>query len=74
MPVENSMKNPHKFLGCTGVLNTSMITATILYGSIGLLGYVRYGDDVEASVTLNLPEGILYDTKHLLNNLRPDFY
>lgn len=60
MPVENSMKNPQKFLGCGGVLNTAMISATILYGSIGFLGYVRYGDEIEASVTLNLPDGVLY--------------
>lgn len=54
------MKNPQKFLGCPGVLNTAMIASTILYGSIGFLGYIRYGDDVQASVTLNLPEGVLY--------------
>ncbi|XP_031616811.1 proton-coupled amino acid transporter-like protein CG1139 [Contarinia nasturtii] len=59
MPVENSMKKPHHFLGCPGVLNTAMITVVCLYAGIGFLGYVRYGEDVEASITLNLPRGVL---------------
>lgn len=59
MPVENSMRKPEQFLGCPGVLNTAMGTVVCLYAIIGFLGYVRYGDNVEASITLNLPEGIL---------------
>lgn len=57
MPVENEMKQPQHFLGCPGVLNTSMGTVVILYTVIGLLGYIRYGDAVEGSVTLNLEMG-----------------
>lgn len=59
MPVENSMKKPEHFLGCPGVLNAAMGTVVCLYAVIGFLGYVRYGDEVEASITLNLPTGIL---------------
>lgn len=59
LPVENSMKKPEHFLGCPGVLSCSMSTVVILYGVIGFLGYLRYGDEVKAAVTLNLPEGIL---------------
>lgn len=60
MPVENSMKKPQHFLGCPGVLNTAMMTVICLYAGIGFLGYVRYGDAVEASITLNLPKGVPY--------------
>ncbi|EDV98491.1 proton-coupled amino acid transporter-like protein pathetic isoform X2 [Drosophila grimshawi] len=67
MPVENSMKKPQQFLGCPGVLNTAMITVVLLYAIIGFFGYVRYGDEVRGSITLNLPQGYwLGDTAKLL--------
>lgn len=67
MPVENSMKKPQHFLGCPGVLNTAMITVVSLYAIIGFFGYVRFGDEVRGSITLNLPEGKwLGDTAKLL--------
>ncbi|XP_017477887.1 PREDICTED: proton-coupled amino acid transporter-like protein pathetic [Rhagoletis zephyria] len=67
MPVENSMKKPQQFLGCPGVLNTAMIVVVSLYATIGFLGYVRYGDKVEGSITLNLKEGeALADTAKIL--------
>ncbi|KAH8321792.1 hypothetical protein KR067_001720, partial [Drosophila pandora] len=67
MPVENSMKKPQHFLGCPGVLNTAMITVVLLYAIIGFFGYVRFGDTVKGSITLNLPEGAwLGDTAKLL--------
>lgn len=56
MPVENTMKKPQHFLGCPGVLNTAMITIVVLYGVIGFFGYARYGENVAAIVTLNLPQ------------------
>ena len=56
MPIENSMLRPLRFLGCPGVLNTAMIVVVSLYTVIGFLGYVRYGDAAEGSITLNLPE------------------
>lgn len=59
MPVENDMKKPQHFLGCPGVLNTAMITVILLYGVIGFFGFLRYGDAVQGSVTMNLPEGVM---------------
>ncbi|XP_068145467.1 proton-coupled amino acid transporter-like protein CG1139 [Drosophila tropicalis] len=67
MPVENSMRKPQQFLGCPGVLNISMFTVVALYAIIGFFGYVRFGDAVRGSVTLNLPYGSwLGDTAKLL--------
>lgn len=55
MPVENSMKSPQHFLGCKpGILNIAMITIITLYTLMGFLGYVRFGDLTEGSITLNL--------------------
>lgn len=54
MPVENVMRKPSDFLGCPSVLNISMVLIWILYNVVGALGYIRFGDDIEGSVTLNL--------------------
>lgn len=59
MPIENSMLRPQNFLGCPGVLNTAMVTVVALYGVIGFLGYLRYGDAAEGSITLNLPKDMM---------------
>ncbi|XP_034825541.2 proton-coupled amino acid transporter-like protein pathetic [Maniola hyperantus] len=56
MPVENEMANPRRFLGCPGVLNSTMVLVAILYAVVGLFGYLKYGDEVLGSITLNLPE------------------
>lgn len=73
MPVENDMKNPQHFLGCPGVLNTAMITVVALYAVIGFFGYVRFGDAVKGSVTLNLPEGYMY-VNAFINFVLDDFF
>lgn len=54
MPLENSMKTPRSMLGFCGVLNKGMTGVTLIYILLGFLGYLRYGDAVEDSITLNL--------------------
>jgi len=54
MPLENSMKHPDHFINKLGILNIAMAIVIVLYGVIGFLGYVRFGDEVLGSVTLNL--------------------
>lgn len=56
MPVENEMAKPQQFLGCPGVLNVAMTIVISLYGLVGFFGYIKYGDAVRGSVTLNLPQ------------------
>lgn len=56
MPVENEMAKPQQFLGCPGVLNIAMTIVISLYGLVGFFGYIKYGDEVRGSVTLNLPQ------------------
>lgn len=55
MPLENQMKTPQNFIGICGVLNQGMGGVTLIYILLGFLGYVRYGDLAEGSITLNLP-------------------
>ncbi|CAK1551551.1 unnamed protein product [Leptosia nina] len=56
MPVENEMAKPEQFLGCPGVLNVAMTVVIALYGIVGFFGYIKFGDEVRGSVTLNLPQ------------------
>uniref|UniRef100_A0A1I8NFE8 Amino acid transporter transmembrane domain-containing protein n=1 Tax=Musca domestica TaxID=7370 RepID=A0A1I8NFE8_MUSDO len=56
LPLENNMKTPEDFGGMTGVLNTSMVIVATLYTAVGFFGYLKYGDGVKGSITLNLPQ------------------
>ncbi|KAI8115479.1 Proton-coupled amino acid transporter-like protein pathetic [Lucilia cuprina] len=55
MPLENNMENPRHFLGICGVLSQGMSGVTLIYMFLGFLGYLRYGNSTEESITLNLP-------------------
>lgn len=55
-PIENSMQKPQHF---HRVLKTGMVTVVALYVVVGFLGYVRYGDAIEPSITINLPQNEL---------------
>jgi len=55
LPVENSMKKPQHFLGCPGVLTIAMTIVVTLFVLVGIFGYLKYGDTVHGSITLDLP-------------------
>ena len=42
-------------LGYNGVLNTSMTLVVALYIAMGFYGYLRFGDAIDETITLNLP-------------------
>ncbi|XP_058123559.1 proton-coupled amino acid transporter-like protein CG1139 [Anopheles ziemanni] len=54
-PVSNQMKNPQHYLGCPGIVNINNICLGFLYSFLGLMGYLRYGDAIQGSITLNFP-------------------
>lgn len=54
MPLENEMKEPKNFVGVTGVLNRSFALIVVMYIGMGLFGYLKYGDAIRPSITLNL--------------------
>lgn len=55
LPLENQMKTPSDMKGWNGVLNTSMVMVSCLYIAVGFFGYLKYGENVTGSITLNLP-------------------
>lgn len=56
MPLENNMRTPRNFLGCSGILNMGMFVVVLLYSGFGFFGYLKFGELTNASITLNLPE------------------
>uniref|UniRef100_A0A914HHB8 Amino acid transporter transmembrane domain-containing protein n=1 Tax=Globodera rostochiensis TaxID=31243 RepID=A0A914HHB8_GLORO len=54
LPLEKKLKRPKQMLGFFGILSGGIFIATIIYGSVGFLGYVAYGDNVKGSITQNL--------------------
>jgi len=57
LPIENQMKSPRDMLGWNGVLNTSMGLVVGLYVAMGFYGYLKFGENIKGSITLNLPPG-----------------
>ncbi|KOB63106.1 Amino acid transporter protein, partial [Operophtera brumata] len=49
MPLENEMQKPQHFLGCPGVLNLAMSTVVVLYGFVGFVGYMSFGEGIGAN-------------------------
>ncbi|GJM93999.1 hypothetical protein PR202_ga10608 [Eleusine coracana subsp. coracana] len=64
--VYSSMKKKRDF---TKVLLVSSVLCSLNYALTAVLGYMIYGDDVQALVTLNLPSGKTYTRVAILTTL-----
>ncbi|KHJ41202.1 transmembrane amino acid transporter protein [Trichuris suis] len=56
LPIENRCKTPGNLLRWNGVINTSYGIITILSVAVGMFGYIKYGEAIQGSITLNLPK------------------
>ncbi|XP_018786627.1 PREDICTED: proton-coupled amino acid transporter 4 [Bactrocera latifrons] len=54
LPLRNKMRNPENFTSTFGVLNVTMGMVTTIFIFTGFIGYMRWGEDVDGSITLNL--------------------
>ncbi|XP_045784562.1 proton-coupled amino acid transporter-like protein CG1139 isoform X4 [Maniola jurtina] len=55
LALEYNMEKPKRFVGLLGLFNIGMVIIMLLYILMGVFGYLKYGDDIKASLTLNLP-------------------
>lgn len=55
LAIEQKMSKPAAYLGWNGVLTRAAVFVAATYILFGFLGYWRYGSELEASVTLNMP-------------------
>ncbi|KAK3577264.1 hypothetical protein CHS0354_030549 [Potamilus streckersoni] len=54
LPLMNKMKSKEEFGGWFGVLNLGCVITVCLYEAVGFYGYLKYGEDSQGSITLNL--------------------
>uniref|UniRef100_W8BB83 Proton-coupled amino acid transporter 1 n=1 Tax=Ceratitis capitata TaxID=7213 RepID=W8BB83_CERCA len=59
LPLRNAMRKPTDFARTMGVLNMGMCLVTFMFLFAGILGYLKWGEDVGGSLTLNLGDTIL---------------
>ncbi|KAM3968648.1 proton-coupled amino acid transporter-like protein acs [Aphomia sociella] len=57
LPLKNEMRHPEQFQKPLGVLNVGMVVVGSIFVTVGFLGYLKWGDDVQGSLTLNLEPG-----------------
>ncbi|XP_074147944.1 proton-coupled amino acid transporter 1-like isoform X1 [Sminthopsis crassicaudata] len=63
LPLENQMKKKEHF---PFILYTGMSVVTVAYVILACLGYLKFGADTQASITLNLPNCWLFQSVKLL--------
>ncbi|CAG2105350.1 unnamed protein product, partial [Medioppia subpectinata] len=69
MGLYQSMKNRNNFAKPCGVINTAIVIVMTMYTIVGLLGYLKYGNEVEASITLSLPKEAIYMSVQLMYSI-----
>ncbi|CAH2103463.1 unnamed protein product [Euphydryas editha] len=57
LPLKNEMKNREQFQKPLGVLNVGMVFVASIFIVVGFFGYLKWGEDVAGSLTLNLQRG-----------------
>ncbi|KAH8364642.1 hypothetical protein KR084_009510, partial [Drosophila pseudotakahashii] len=55
LAIESEMSKPQHYIGWFGVLDGAILIVLISYIFFGIVGYWRYGDKIEDSISLNIP-------------------
>ncbi|XP_054162250.1 neutral amino acid uniporter 4-like [Oppia nitens] len=69
MGLYRSMKNRRNFDKPCGVINNAIAIVIVFYVTVGLLGYLKYGDQVAGSITLSLPKKPIYESVQLMYSI-----
>ncbi|XP_013144910.1 PREDICTED: proton-coupled amino acid transporter 4-like [Papilio polytes] len=56
LALEYNMEEPKRFVGMLGLYSIGMISIIVLYLVVGVFGYLKYGEEIKATITLNLPQ------------------
>ncbi|KAI4471687.1 amino acid transporter [Holotrichia oblita] len=62
LPLRNEMDNPKRLVGLFGVMNMGFLIVTPIVVSLGFLAYLKYGDEIQGTIFLNLPENDIFVT------------
>lgn len=54
LSVERTSRNPKEFIRIGGTLDQAMIILMVMYASVGFFGYLKYGEDILGSITMNI--------------------
>ncbi|KAK9310406.1 hypothetical protein QLX08_000376 [Tetragonisca angustula] len=68
LPLKNEMKKPSNFNKPLGVLNVGMVIVGGMFVAMGFVSYLKYGDAVAGSVTLNLESKEVVDGKSVVEH------
>ncbi|KAH8244898.1 hypothetical protein KR032_002102 [Drosophila birchii] len=66
MPLKNAMRKPRQFESTLGVLNVGMFLVSVMFMFAGSVGYMKWGEQVGGSLTLNLGDTILAQAVKLM--------
>ncbi|KAL9880495.1 proton-coupled amino acid transporter 3-like [Glossina fuscipes fuscipes] len=61
LPLRNAMKDPNDFNRPLGILNIITALITFVFIFTGVITYIKWGEEVEGSITLNLDETIPFN-------------
>ncbi|KAH8262482.1 hypothetical protein KR026_008049, partial [Drosophila bipectinata] len=55
LAIEAKMEHPEQYIGWFGILDIAVVVVIISYVFFGVMGYWKFGSEIQGSITLNLP-------------------
>uniref|UniRef100_A0A0K8SE28 Amino acid transporter transmembrane domain-containing protein n=1 Tax=Lygus hesperus TaxID=30085 RepID=A0A0K8SE28_LYGHE len=60
IPLRAEMKRPDNFGSGMGVYNVGMMIVMVLFNVVGFMGYLKFGQDIEGSISFNLVPSVTF--------------
>uniref|UniRef100_A0A1B0A3G8 Amino acid transporter transmembrane domain-containing protein n=1 Tax=Glossina pallidipes TaxID=7398 RepID=A0A1B0A3G8_GLOPL len=61
LPLRNAMRDPYDFNRPLGILNAITALITVIFIFTGVTSYIKWGEEVKGSITLNLDETVPFN-------------